>query len=134
MTFGNRGRSMKIKYVVSSMVFWGCENNLTFEQDCEFLRSLGFGIELWPNEGGLNACKYDRRNWKRLSHATKDMLVSMRSRNDNPTLEQWQEQIQWRRDAQLANRHRPAKLRHPRRRRPERQRPPEADCRNGGAK
>jgi sugar phosphate isomerase/epimerase len=85
---------MKIKYVVSSMVFWGCENNLTFEQDCEFLRSLGFGIELWPNEGGLNACKYDRRNWKRLSHATKEMLVSMRSRNDNPTLEQWQEQIQ----------------------------------------
>jgi sugar phosphate isomerase/epimerase len=84
---------MKIKYVVSSMVFWGTENNMSFEQDCEFLRSLGFGIELWPNEGGLNTCRYDRRNWKRLANATKGMLISMRSRNDDPTLEQWQEQI-----------------------------------------
>lgn len=76
------------------MVFWGRENNLSFEQDCEFLRSLGFGIELWPNQGGLNGCRYDKRNWKRLADATKGMLVSVRSRNDDPTLEQWQEQIQ----------------------------------------
>ena len=76
------------------MVFWGREHNLSFEQDCEFLRSLGFGIELWPNEWGLNTCRYDRRNWKRLAHATEQMLVSMRSRNDDPTLAQWDEQIQ----------------------------------------
>jgi sugar phosphate isomerase/epimerase len=85
---------MKIKYVVSSMVFWGCENYLSLEKDCDFLRSLGFGIELWPNQGGLNGCRYDKPNWKRLTDATKGMLVSMRSRNDDPTLQQWQEQIE----------------------------------------
>jgi sugar phosphate isomerase/epimerase len=85
---------MKIKYVVSSMVFWGREHHLSLEQDCEFLKKLGFGIELWPNEGGLNTCRYDKRNWKRLADATNGMLVSMRSRNDEPTLEQWEEQIQ----------------------------------------
>lgn len=76
------------------MVFWGAQNHLSFEQNCEFLKANGFGIELWPNEWGLNSSRYDRRNWKRLFNATKGMLVSMRSRNDDPTLEQWDEQIQ----------------------------------------
>jgi sugar phosphate isomerase/epimerase len=85
---------MNIKYVVSSMVFWGSENHLSLEQDCDFLKNAGFGIELWPNEWGLNSSRYDRRNWKRLFNATKGMLVSMRSRNDFPNIEQWDEQIQ----------------------------------------
>ncbi len=85
---------MRIKYVVSTMVFWGRENRLSLEQECQLLVSLGFGIELWPNTGGLNECRYDRRNWPRLAAATEGMLVSMRSRNDNPTLEQWDEQLE----------------------------------------
>lgn len=76
------------------MVFWGREHNLSFEQNCEFLKSCGFGIELWPNEGKFNSCRYERRNWKRLAHATEGMLVSIRSRNDDPSLEQWDEQLQ----------------------------------------
>ncbi len=85
---------MKIRYVVSSMVFWWRENHLSFEQDCEFLKSLGFGIELWPNAGGISECRYARRNWSRLANATQGMLVSMRSRSDEPTLEHWKEQIE----------------------------------------
>jgi sugar phosphate isomerase/epimerase len=76
------------------MVFWGREHPLSFEQECQFLRSLGFGIELWPNIKGQNDCRYERRNWSRLAGATEDMLVVMRSRDDNPTLEQWNEQIE----------------------------------------
>ena len=85
---------MQIRYAVSTMVFWWRENNLSFEQECRFLSSLGFGVELWPNIKGQNECRYDRRNWPRLVDATGDMLVSMRSRIDGPTLEQWNEQIE----------------------------------------
>lgn len=85
---------MQIRYVVSTMVFWGRQNQLSLEQECELLRTLGFGVELWPNTGGLDECRYDRRNWPRLAAATEGMLVSMRSRNDNPSPEQWAEQIE----------------------------------------
>ena len=85
---------MRIRYAVSTMVFWWRENHLSFEQECEFLRSHGFGVELWPNIKGQNECRYERRNWFRLTAATDGMLVSMRSRNDRPTLEQWNEQIE----------------------------------------
>jgi hypothetical protein len=76
------------------MVFWGREHPLSFEQECQFLASLGFGIELWPNIKGQTECRYDRRNWGRLAEATDGMEVVMRSRNDNPTLDQWAEQIE----------------------------------------
>jgi len=85
---------MRIRYVISTMVFWWREHPLSFEQECEYLRGLGFGIELWPNLRGQNECRYERRNWPRLKAATEGMLVSMRSRTDNPNLEQWAEQIQ----------------------------------------
>lgn len=85
---------MQIKYVVSTMVFWWRENRLSFEQECQFLRSMGFGVELWPNIKDQSECRYDRRNWPRLISATEGMTVSMRSRNDDPTLEQWNEQIE----------------------------------------
>ena len=85
---------MRIRYVVSTMVFWLRQDRLSFEKECQLLKSLGFGIELWPNTGGINECRYDKRNWARLSAATEGMLVTMRSRNDEPTLEQWGEQIQ----------------------------------------
>jgi len=85
---------MQIRYVVSTMVFWWRENNLSFEQECRFLSSLGFGVELWPNIKDQNECRYDRRNWSRLVDAVGDMLVSMRSRIGCPTLEQWSEQIE----------------------------------------
>jgi sugar phosphate isomerase/epimerase len=76
------------------MVFWGREHPLSFEQECQFLKSLGFGIELWPNIKGQSDCRYQRRNWTRLATATNDMLVAMRCRGDGPTLEQWHEQIE----------------------------------------
>jgi sugar phosphate isomerase/epimerase len=85
---------MQIRYVVSTMVFWWREHPLSFEQECEFLRSQGFGVELWPNLKGLSECRYSKRNWPRLAAATDGMLVSMRSRSDEPTLEQWNEQIE----------------------------------------
>ena len=85
---------MRIRYVVSTMVFKGREHPLSFEQECQFLKSLGFGVELLPNIENYNECRYSRKNWSRLLEATKDMLVSMRSRNDGPTLEEWQEQIE----------------------------------------
>ncbi|OHB60242.1 MAG: hypothetical protein A2167_02065 [Planctomycetes bacterium RBG_13_46_10] len=85
---------MRIDYVVSTMVFWWREHPLSLEQECQFLKSLGFGVELWPNIKGQNECRYGRRNWSRLTAATDDMLVAMRSRNDQPTLEQWDEQIE----------------------------------------
>ena len=84
---------MQIKYAVSTMIFWWRENYLSFEQECQYLKSHGFGIELWPSMKGHNDCRYSKRNWSRLTEATKDMLVVMRSRNDNPSLEQWHEQI-----------------------------------------
>lgn len=85
---------MRIRYVVSTMIFWGREHPLSFEQECQFLRSHGFGIELWPNIKGQNDCRYERRNWPRLIAGTQDMLVVMRSRDDSPTIEQWNEQIE----------------------------------------
>jgi len=85
---------MRIRYVVSTMVFWWREHPLSFEQECQFLQSLGFGVELWPNIRGQSECRYERRNWPRLAGATQNMLVSMRSRTDQPTLEQWNEQIE----------------------------------------
>jgi len=93
---------MRIRYAVSTMIFWGREHPLSFEQECQFLRSYGFGIELWPNIKGQNECRYDKRNWPRLISGTQDMLVVMRSRDDNPTLEQWNEQIEC---AKLLNAH-----------------------------
>ena len=76
------------------MVFWWREHPLSFEQECQYLRSLGFGIELWPHIRGQNECRYQQRNWQRLQSATEGMLVSMRSRADRPTLAQWDEQIE----------------------------------------
>lgn len=76
------------------MVFWWREHPLSFEQECQYLKSLGFGIELWPTLRGQNECRYERRNWQRLQSATEGMLVSMRSRRDGPTLEQWSQQIE----------------------------------------
>ncbi len=85
---------MQIRYVVSTMIFWWRENNLSFEQECDFLRSLGFGVELCPTIRGQTECRYSRRNWERLVNATEGMVVSMRSRRDRPTIEQWREQIE----------------------------------------
>ena len=85
---------MRIRYVVSTMIFWGREHPLSFEQECQYLQSLGFGIELWPNIKGQHECRYERRNWPRLAAATEDMLVAMHSRDDNPSVEQWNEQIE----------------------------------------
>jgi sugar phosphate isomerase/epimerase len=85
---------MQIRYVVSTMVFWWREHPLSLEQECQFLKSQGFGVELWPNIRGQNECRYERRNWPRLTAATADMLVAMRSRDEQPTLDQWAEQIE----------------------------------------
>ncbi|MHC4740432.1 MAG: sugar phosphate isomerase/epimerase family protein [Planctomycetota bacterium] len=93
---------MQIRYVVSTMIFWGREHHLSFEQECQFLQSLGFGVELWPNLKGQDECRYARRNWPRLTAGTQSMLVSMRSRTDKPTMEQWHEQIEC---AKLLNAH-----------------------------
>ena len=85
---------MRIRYVVSTMVFWWRETYLSLEQECEYLKSLGFGVELWPTRKGDNDCRYARRNWVRLKAATEGMLVSLNSRNDGPTLREWAEQIE----------------------------------------
>ncbi len=85
---------MQIQYAVSTMIFWGRETQLSFEQECQFLRSQGFGVELWPTIKDENDCRYERRNWPRLAAATEGMLVAMRSRDNGPTLEQWNEQIE----------------------------------------
>ncbi|MHC4758102.1 MAG: sugar phosphate isomerase/epimerase family protein, partial [Planctomycetota bacterium] len=85
---------MRINYAVSTMIFWWRETNLSFEMECEFLKSQGFGVELWPYIRGQNECRFGKKNWPRLLAATRDMLVSMRSRNDHPTLQQWDEQIE----------------------------------------
>jgi len=85
---------MRIRYVVSTMAFWWRENKLSFEQECDFFRSMGFGVELWPSIKGQNECRYERHNWSRLIAATEGMLVSMRSRTDCPSLEQWNVQIE----------------------------------------
>ena len=84
------------------MVFWGREHRLSLEAECELLRSLGFGIEFWPNIKGQQECRYERQNWHRLAAATEGMLVAMRSRHDSPGLRQWSEQIEC---AKLLNAH-----------------------------
>jgi len=88
---------MRIRYVVSSMIFWWRENNLSLEQECQFLKSMGFGIELWPTIRGQEECRYERRNWARLAAATDGMLVSMRSRqstNGSLSIDKWKQQIE----------------------------------------
>jgi len=88
---------MRIRYVVSSMIFWWRENNLSFEQECQFLKSHGFGIELWPNIRGLEECRYESRNWARLAASTRGMPVSMRSQlncNGGLNLERWKLQLE----------------------------------------
>lgn len=84
---------MRIKYAVSTMVFWWREHHLSFEQECDYLKSLGFGVELYPTIKGHDDCRYAGWNWSRLREATRDMLVSLKSRSDGPTLEEWAEQI-----------------------------------------
>jgi sugar phosphate isomerase/epimerase len=85
---------MQIKYVISTMIFWWRENHLSFELECDYLKSLSFGIELWPTMKGNNDCRYEKRRWNRLKEATGGMLVSLKSRKDGPTLNEWNEQIQ----------------------------------------
>ena len=85
---------MQIRYVVSTMVFWWREHPLSFEQECQYLKSLGFGIELLPTIHGQTECRFEPRNWPRLQAATQGMLVSLRSRTDQPTLQQWADQIE----------------------------------------
>lgn len=85
---------MNIQYVISTMVFWWRENNLSFEQECEYLRNLGFGVEIWPTMKGHTDCRFSRRNWTRLREATREMTVALHSRDDGPTLDEWDEQLQ----------------------------------------
>ena len=91
---------MKIGYVISTMVFWWRENHLSFEQECEYLRSLGFGIQIWPTMRGHTECRFESRNWTRLREATRHMAVALHSRDDGPTLDEWDEQL---RCAQMLN-------------------------------
>lgn len=75
------------------MIFWWRENHLSFEQECEYLRSLGFGIEIWPTMRGQMDCRFQRRNWIRLKEAAHDMTVALHSRDDGPNLGDWDEQL-----------------------------------------
>jgi sugar phosphate isomerase/epimerase len=87
---------MEIRYVASSMLFWWRENRLSLEQECQFLKSMGFGVEFWPTIRGQEECRYEPRNWARLAAATEGMLVSMRSRqsrNGGLALDKWRQQI-----------------------------------------
>lgn len=84
---------MKIDYLVSTMVFWWREHHLSFEMECDFLKSLGYGIEIWPSIRGHNDCRFEKRNWSRLKDATNDMKVALHGRVDGPTLKEWKEQI-----------------------------------------
>ena len=85
---------MRISYAVSTMIFWWREHHLSFEQECDYLRSLGYGVELWPTIKSHADCRFDHRNWPRLKEATKNMFVALKSRIDGPTLEEWAEQIE----------------------------------------
>lgn len=76
------------------MIFWWREHHLSFEQECEYLRSLGFGVEIWPTMKGQMECRYEKRNWPRLKDSTHDMTVAMHSRYDGPTAKEWDEQLQ----------------------------------------
>ncbi len=85
---------MNIQYVISTMVFWWRENHLSFEQECEYLRGIGFGVEIWPTMRGQMECRFEKRNWSRLKEATRGMQVALHSRDDGPTLNEWDEQLQ----------------------------------------
>ena len=85
---------MRIRYSMSTMVFWWREHHLSFEQECDYLKHLGFGIEIWPTIKGHNDCRYVKRNWSRLKEATSEMQVSLKSRDDGPTIAEWDEQLQ----------------------------------------
>jgi len=76
------------------MIFWWREHHLSFEQECEYLRNLGFGVEIWPTMKGYLECRFARRNWTRLREATQGMTVALHSRDDGPTLVEWDEQLQ----------------------------------------
>ena len=84
---------MKIQYVISTMVFWWREHHLSFEQECEYLRGLGFGVEIWPTIKGGMECRFEKRNRTRLKEATRDMTVALHGRCDGPTLAEWDEQL-----------------------------------------
>jgi sugar phosphate isomerase/epimerase len=84
---------MKIDYVVSTMVFWWREHHLSLELECDFLKSLGYGIEIWPSIRGHSECRFNERNWPRLKDATNGMKVLLHGRVDGPTIEEWREQI-----------------------------------------
>lgn len=84
---------MNIEYVVSTMVFWWRENTLSFEQECSYIKSLGFGIEVLPHIKNMYECRFDKDNWDRLKEATQGMTTVMRARTDKITLENWQEQV-----------------------------------------
>lgn len=85
---------MKIDYVISTMAFWWRENHLSLELECDFLKSLGFGIEIWPSIKGHNECRFDKINWPRLVDATRDMKVLLHGRVDGPTIEDWKVQLE----------------------------------------
>lgn len=85
---------MNIQYVVSTMIFWWREHHLSFEQECEYLRNLGFGVEIWPTMKGHMECRFAKRNWTRLREATAGMTIALHSRDDGPTLDEWDEQLQ----------------------------------------
>jgi sugar phosphate isomerase/epimerase len=84
---------MKIDYCISTMVFWWREHHLSFEQECDYIKSLGFGVEIWPTIRGHSECRFNKRNWHRLKDATEDMTVVLHGRVDGPTLKDWEEQI-----------------------------------------
>jgi sugar phosphate isomerase/epimerase len=85
---------MQIKYAVSTKVFWWRENHLSFELECDFLKGLGYGVEIWPTMKGNDDCRYIKRKWPRLKLATEDMLVTIHGRDDGPTINEWAEQIE----------------------------------------
>jgi sugar phosphate isomerase/epimerase len=85
---------MQIKYVVSTMAFWWREDHLSFELECDFLKGLGYGVEIWPTMKGNDDCRYIKRNQPRLKDATKGMLATLHGRDDGPTINEWAEQIE----------------------------------------
>ncbi len=85
---------MNIEYVASTMVFWWRENKLSFEQECEFLRSLDLGVEVWPTIKNDYECRFEQQNWNRLKDATKGMTTVLRARTDEPDIKKWREQAE----------------------------------------
>ena len=85
---------MEIRYVVSTMVFWWRETRVSLDSECQLLRSLSYGVELWPNLKGHHECRFEKRNWEKLAETTDGMLVTMRSRHDSPGIKEWTDQIE----------------------------------------